>query len=297
MRTGAAAGSALLLSVPSSAKGQVAFQGTFGGPHGQFSIGVGSPAFAAVAVSSLALGIGANIAVFTIINALLLRPLPYPDADRLVRVFEVDPRAGRYPGPVSPINYFAWRDRMSAFEQTTLFRRVSFNVSMATSAVQVEGFRVDAAFFPLLGVVPALGRGFSPDEMKPGRDDVVLLTDGFWRRQFGGSASILGQSLLVDGTRCTVVGVLPASFSIFRVLNRELQVFRPLVVDATDHEQSLNVYARLKPGIPVDAASAELATVYTTLPIRGHQWWFTDDSRPWSGYGRPINLCKNRCLH
>jgi putative ABC transport system permease protein len=230
------------------------------------------PAFTLVSILSLALGLGVNAAVFSLTRELLLRPLPYAEADRLVRVFEVDRRAGRYPGPVSPINYFAWRERMNGFEQTTMFRRVSFNVSMATSAVQVEGFRVDSAFFPLLGVVPALGRGFSPDEMKPGRDNVVLLTDGFWHRQFGGAESILGQSLVVDGTRCTVVGVLPATFSIFRVLNRELQVFRPLVVDPTDHEQSLNVYARLKPGVSVDAASAELATVYTTLPIPGHQW-------------------------
>jgi putative ABC transport system permease protein len=230
------------------------------------------PAFTMVAVLSLALGLGVNAAVFSLTRELLLRSLPYRDADRLVRVFEVDRQAGRYPGPVAPANYNAWRGRINAFEQSTMFRRVSFNVSMASSAVQVEGFQVDATFFPMLGVGPAMGRGFNVSDTEPGRDNVVLLTDGFWRRQFGADDAIVGHSILVDGTPCTIVGVLPASFSIFRVLNRELQIFRPIVVDWTDREQSLNVYAKVKPGVSVEMAGAEMSTVYASLPIPGHQW-------------------------
>jgi predicted permease len=124
----------------------------------------------------------------------------------------------------------------------------------------------------MLGVVPALGRGFTVRDTEPGRDNVVLLTDGFWRRQFGASDAIVGQSIIVDGTPCTIVGVLPASFSIFRVLNRELQVFRPIVVDWMDREQSLNVYAKLRPGVSVDMASAELSTIYASLPVPVHRW-------------------------
>src|SRR5262249_17378094 len=147
-----------------------------------------------------------------------------------------------------------------------------FNLSMASSAVQVEGFQVDAAFFPMLGVSPAIGRAFAAADMEPGRDNIVLLTDGFWRRQFGADEGIVGRSIVVDGTPCTIAGVLPASFAIFRVLNREVQVFRPIVVDPTDREQSINVYAKLKPGVSVETASAEMSTLYASLPIPGRQW-------------------------
>jgi len=230
------------------------------------------PAFTVISVLSLALGLGVNAAVFSLTRELLLRPLPYRDADRLVRVFEVDRLEGMYPGPVAPANYFAWRDRISAFDQITMFRRVSFNVSMASFAVQVEGFQVDATFFPMLGIAPAIGRGFTAQDTQPGRDNVVLLTDAFWRRQFGANGAIIGQSIVVDGMPCTIVGVLPASFSIFRVINRELQLFRPIVVDPTDPEQSINVYAKLKRGVSAEMASAELSTVYASLPIPGHRW-------------------------
>src|SRR5262252_875674 len=229
------------------------------------------PAFTLISVLSLALGLGVNAAVFSLTRELLLRPLPYRDADRLVRVFEVDRLEGMYPGPVAPANYFAWRDRISAFDQITMFRRVSFNVSMASFAVQVEGFQVDATFFPMLGIAPAIGRGFTAQDTQPGRDNVVLLTDAFWRRQFGANGAIIGQSIVVDGMPCTIVGVLPASFSIFRVINRELQLFRPIVVDPTDPEQSINVYAKLKRGVSAEMASAELSTAYASLPIPGYR--------------------------
>jgi hypothetical protein len=187
-------------------------------------------------------------------------------------VFETSPTLGRSSAPITPVNYVAWRDRVDAFEQTAMFRRVSFNVSMKTSAVQVEGFQVAPAFFPMLGVEPALGRGFTDEDAQPGRDGVVLLSNGFWRRQFAADPAIVGQSIDVDGTPCTVVGVLPSSFKIYRVLNRELDLFRPLVLDATDREQSLNVYAKLKPTVSLDSARAQMATVYSTLPIPNQLW-------------------------
>jgi len=230
------------------------------------------PAFTLISALSLALGLGVNASVFSLTRELLLRPLPYLDADRLVRVFEVDRRGGLYPGPVAPANYYAWRGRINAFDQTTIFRRVSFNVSMKSTAVQVEGFQIDAAFFPMLGVAPVLGRGFTAQDTQPGRDNVVLLTDGFWRRQFGADIAIVGQSIVVDGTQCAVVGILPASFSIYRVLNRELQLFRPIVIDPADPEQSINVYAKLKRDVSAETASAELSTIYASLPIPEHRW-------------------------
>ena len=230
------------------------------------------PVLSAVAVMTLALGLGVNTAIFSLTREVLLRPLPYKDADRLVRVFESSRTLRRPSAPTAPVNYVAWRDRVDAFEQTAAFRRVSFNVSMNTIAVQVEGFQVTPEFFPLLGVEPVLGRGFSEEDALPGRNAVVLLTNGFWHRQFAADSAVVGKAIDVDGTPCTIIGVLPSSFKIFRILNRELDLFQPLVFDTTDREQSINVYAKLKPGVSLDIARAQMATVYSSLPIPSHVW-------------------------
>ncbi len=216
-----------------------------------------------MAVSTLALGLGVNAAIFSLTRTVLLRPLPYRDADRLVMVNEASPSRGISFAPPAPANYVAWRDRVDAFELTAAWRRERFNVSTATSAVSVEAFRIAPAFF---------GRGFRDDEALRGADDVVLLSDGFWRRQFSGDPSILGRAVVVDGTPCLVVGILPASFQIFRVLNHDVDLFRPFVLDATDRNQSINVYAKLRHGATVDAARTQLATAYASLPIPDHAW-------------------------
>jgi len=224
------------------------------------------PAFTIVAVATLALGFGVNAAVFSLTRTVLLRPLPYRDADRLVQVNETFvSRAGV--GGVAPANYLAWRERVTAFEETTFFRRVQFNVSVRTRAVQVEGFLVAPSFFRTIGVDITLGRGFADDESQPGRDTVVILSDGFWRRVFDADPSVVGRSVAVDGTPCTIVGVLPPGYKIFHVLNRELDIYRPLVMDPTERTESLNVWAKLKPGVPVTTADTQLKTVYATLPL------------------------------
>ena len=227
---------------------------------------------AVIAVATLALGLGINAAIFSLTRDVLLRPLPYRDADRLVQVFEKSQPLGVDSAPTAPVNYAAWRDRVGAFEHTAFFRRVSFNAATRTTPAQVEGFRVSPGFFPLLGVEPMLGRNFTDDDARPGRDGVVMLGNGFWHRRFDGDPAIVGQTIVVDATPCVVVGVLPPSFKIFRVLNRELDVFRPFVLDATDREQSMIVWARLKRGVSLEGARAEMATAYATLPIRDHQW-------------------------
>jgi putative ABC transport system permease protein len=230
------------------------------------------PIFPAVAVTTLALGLGVNAAIFSLTREVLLRPLPYRDADRLVRVFEVSRALGVASAPIAPVNYVGWRDHVDTFEHTAVFRRVAFNVSLRTSAAQVEGFQIAPAFFPMLGIELALGRGFTAEDAQPGHDAVVLLSNGFWRRQFAADSAIVGQSINVDGIPCTVVGVLPSSFKIFRVLNREVDLFRPFVLDATDREQSINVYAKLKPGVSLDSARAQMTTRYSSLPIPDHLW-------------------------
>jgi putative ABC transport system permease protein len=250
------------------------------------------PVFPAVAVATLALGLGVNAAIFSLTREVLLRPLPYRDADRLVRVFETSRTLGVASAPIAPVNYIEWRDLVDEFEQTAVFRRVAFNVSMKTNAVQVEGFQIAPAFLPMLGIEPALGRLFTNEDAQPGRDAIVLLSNGFWRRQFAADSTIVGQSIDVDGTPCTVVGVLPSSFKISRVLNREVDLFRPFVLDTTDREQSINVYAKLKPDVSLNSARAQMTTVYSSLPIPDHLW--TADvallSTSFAANARPILL-------
>jgi putative ABC transport system permease protein len=251
------------------------------------------PILPAVAIITLTLGLGVNAAIFSLTREVLLRPLPYRNADRLVRVFETSVALGQTSVGLSPANYAAWRARVDAFESVGVFRRVSFNVASADApAMQVEGFVVGPDFFPTLGIVPAIGRGFAKDDARPGHDRVVLITDGFWRRRFGASAAIVGRSIEVDGAPCTVVGVLPSSFRIFRVLNRELELFRPIVLDPTDREHSISVYARLRPGVTIEQARTQLRTAYATLPIPEALWGpdVMELSKTFAANARPILL-------
>jgi len=230
------------------------------------------PGFTLVTVATLALGFGVNAAVFSLTRTVLLRPLPYRDADRLVQVNEANTARSLGTAPVAPANYVAWRERVDVFEETTFFRRVQFNVSTTSRAIQVEGFTVAPGFFPMLGIEPAIGRGFAAEEAAAGRDNVVLVTDSFWRRFFDADAAAVGRVITVDGVRCTVIGVLPSSFKIFHVLNRELDLFRPLVLEPTDRVQSINLWAKLKHGVAAETAEAELSTIYRTLPITEQGW-------------------------
>jgi len=229
------------------------------------------PGFTIVAIATLALGLGVNTAVFSLTRTVLLRPLPYRDSDRLVQVNQTFVgRTGL--GAVAPAYYLDWRERVTAFEDTTFFRRVQFNVSTRARAVQVEGFLVAPNFFTMIGASVAHGRGFANDASQPGRDNVVILSDGFWRRLFDGDPAAVGRSVTVDGTPCTIVGVLPPTFRIFHVLNRELDIYRPLVMDPTDRNEALNVWAKLKPGGSVESADAQLKTVYATIPNLERGW-------------------------
>src|SRR5262245_23056591 len=148
------------------------------------------PLVAIVAMATLALGLGVNAAIFSLTREVLLRPLPYRDADRLVQVFETHRTRGTGPAASAPVNYVAWRERVDTFEQTALFRRESFNVSSGATPVQAEGFRTSPGFFSMLGIAPQLGRDFIDDETQPGRDTAVLLSSGFWRRQFSADPQI-----------------------------------------------------------------------------------------------------------
>ena len=170
---------------------------------------VRSPGFTVVAVLTLGLGIGANTAIFSVVNAVLLRPLPYPEPSRLVSVAERRPNGA--PGSVSYQNFLDWR-KDAALESMALFRTQSYNVGGADRPERIAGALVSAEYFRVLGLSPAEGRFFLQGEDTPGRDRVAVISYGVWQRRFGGDPAVVGRSLTVDGRGLTVVGVAPAGF-------------------------------------------------------------------------------------
>jgi putative ABC transport system permease protein len=236
------------------------------------------PGFTAVAIVTLAVGFGVNAAIFSLTRTVLLRPLPYRDVDRLVLIGEASAARRTSYSAVVPANYVAWRQRVTAFADTAAWRFVYFTLSgQIDPPIRVQGVIAAPAFFPLLGITPLLGRQFTPDDARPGNDHVLILGNGFWRRELGADPHIVGRTLTVDGTPCTVVGVLPETFKFFHVLNRELEIWRPFVLDATDREHSINLYGKLKPDVTLSAARAELAAVYAALPAEAFRDNWTAD--------------------
>jgi putative ABC transport system permease protein len=235
------------------------------------------PGFTVVIIATLALGFGVNAAVFSLTRTVLLRPLPYRDRDRLVQVDEMNRTRGAAPGGVVPANYVLWRTRATSFDLTAAWRFVYFSLSGEIGPMHVQGGLVEPTFFKVLGVIPSLGRDFADDEGLTNQGNVVLLTNGFWQRQFGGRADVIGRRLVVDGTACTIVGVLPPTFKFFHVLNRDLDIWRPFTVDPADREHSVSVYARLRAGATVDDSRAEMSTVFSSLPAASFRDGWTPD--------------------
>jgi putative ABC transport system permease protein len=224
------------------------------------------PGFTAAVLVTLALGIGANTAVFTILDSVLLRPLPYTDPDRLVRIWESNPGRGWPRFSVSQPNFLDWREQAGgAFERLAASTSRPVNLSAGGEAERIPGLAVTHDFFPLLGVRPLLGRDFLPEEDAPGRGDrVVILGRGLWQSRFGGDPGIIGRVLPIDDLPHTVVGVVPEFHW------GTSQVFVPLRPDP--HEQRadrrLSVYGRLRPEAPLQQGQAELAGVAARLASR-----------------------------
>ena len=217
-----------------------------------------SPGFAAVAVAVLALGIGANTAIFTVVNTVLLEPLPYPEPDRILRVGRQFPEGVGY--SVSIPRYMTWRQN-DVFGSFTLYDQVSIgmNVGSADPPVQVKGLHVSAEYFRVFGARFALGRDFSTEEDLPGGPAVAVLSDPLWRSQFGGDQGLLGRTILLNGVPHTVIGVLGPDFH----AETEPEIWVPLQADpnTTNFANYLFSAGRLKPGIPVSAAQAHMKLV------------------------------------
>lgn len=225
-----------------------------------------NPGFTTVAVLTLALGIGANTAVFTVADALLLRPPPFDHAERLHWIYDVNDTLRQTVndavGP-SPGNFIDWRGQNRSFDYMVAWRNWWFSVagSSGGSAVaeQVRGVNVSPTFFDMLGVQAVLGRTFRPEEEEAGRDQVVVLTDGFWQRRFGGDPNIVGKTILVDGRPFSIIGVLPSDFYF---LWPDSAMFMPMTVDGEFRNlrssHSIVVLARLAAGVTRSDAQAEM---------------------------------------
>jgi predicted permease len=221
------------------------------------------PGFAAVAVLTLAVGIGGTSAVFSVARGVLLRPLPFRDPDRLVLVYERNLVRDRPRNVVNPGNYLEWRDRNTSFEGIAAFGNPGSTVQRGQDAPErLEGGAVTANFFDVLGVAPALGRAFTADDARPGAPEVVVLSDGFFRRRFDADASAVGHTLTVNGAPATVVGVMPPAMA----LPPGAEIWRVLRegeggMQRGTRGRSLLAVARLKPGVDVGSARAEMATL------------------------------------
>jgi putative ABC transport system permease protein len=229
-------------------------------------------AFTAVAVITLALGIGANTAIFSVVNELLLRPLPYGDADRIVMLWEVTPE-GRHQNTTSRANFRAWRDQSTSYDYIAAFTDQRFNL---TGDGEPEELSVQFALpdiFKVLGVDPILGRALLPEDAEAGKPPVAVLSYGLWQRRFGGQSSVIGQPITLNGVKFTVIGVMPPNFQ-FHIKQRsgtgrpaELWTVLPMPTGSGANERGrfLSVVARLKDGVPVDQAAAELRTIEARL--------------------------------
>ena len=227
-----------------------------------------NPGFSVAAIVVLALGIGANTAIFSVVNAVLLRPLPFPDPGRLAMVYHVPPQEG-FPGmkifAVSPANFLDWHAQSHSFDGMSIFHGTTMTLTGGSQPEAVAGLVVSNEFFPLLAVTPALGRTFTPEEDRDGHGNVVVLSNGFWQSRFGGDPQAIGKSLTLNGRPFTVIGVMPARFH----FPDQGQYFVPL--SWTDQDRAVRnnhnyvVIARVKRGVSMQQAQAEMNTISKRL--------------------------------
>lgn len=223
--------------------------------------------FTAVAVLTLALGIGANTAMFSVLNTYLFRALPYPQSERLVRIFRTSIHSQSWPH--SPGNFFDQREKNDVFEKMVAFNGISPNLAEpGEPAERLRGLAASADFFPALGVQPALGRVFTPEEHETGADRVVVLSDRFWMKRFGGDPSVIGRSLRMDGLDVKVIGVMPPG-SDHPLLWGTVDVWRPLAFNAEGRRSRgsnyLRAFARLKPGVTIAQADQAMKTLAANI--------------------------------
>jgi predicted permease len=218
---------------------------------------------------TLALCLGANVAIYGVIHAVLLEPLPFPDPERLVTVYNSYPGAGATRGGNGSFDFFQRREKIEGFEEVAIYQGAGSTVGEAGGAERVPSLRVTPSFFPLLGIEPALGRAFTDDEMDPGNERKVLLTHGYWTEQLGGDPNVLEREMRIDGRPYEIVGVLPEDLSMpFRA---EARFFLPLAFNEVErsierwHSNNYEMIARLREGATVEQAAAQNAALNDAL--------------------------------
>ena len=229
------------------------------------------PGFTAIAVITLALGIGANTAMFSVINAVLLRPLPYRDPARLVTIWEQSPERDMYQLPVSLANMRDWIDQNQSFEQISAYTFTNLNLTGTGEPARLGTVRASANLFPLVGAIPTIGRSFLPEEDKEGANHVVILGHALWQSRFGSDPGIVGKPLTLNNQSYTVVGVMasnsqfPVGFGYMgKVLNDPIDLYVPLAASGREIERgnySFFAIGRLKPGVTIGQARAEMTTI------------------------------------
>ncbi|MFI5177103.1 MAG: ABC transporter permease [Vicinamibacterales bacterium] len=222
-----------------------------------------SPGFTVVAVLTLALGIGATTAIFSVVNGVLLRPLPYPDPEALVRVHEIVPQYGLF--SVAPASFLDWRQQNTVFEHMATYSGASATITGASGPERVQGLQVSWDLFPLLRVQPLLGTMFTADQDKPGAPGVVILSYGMWQQRFGGDPGVIGRSITMSGAPVTIVGVMPAEFYF---PSRTPEFWRPIALNPANASRGghfLGVVARLKSGVTLDRAGVEMKAIAERL--------------------------------
>ena len=232
-----------------------------------------SPGLSIVAIVALALGIGANTAIFSVVNGVLLRPLPFPNPDALMAVFETDQQRGQVRGSYSYPNFFDLREQNNVFEKIAAYHSSDYILTGSGDATRLQGAVVTWDIFPLLGVAPALGRSFVSDEDKPAESGrVVVLSHALFEKRFNSDPGLINQSITLDGYKYTVIGVMPRAFQ-FPVQNEPVELWTTIAGDAAGASPMtaqrgahfLNLVARLKPGVTQDQAQADVNTIATRL--------------------------------
>ncbi len=235
-----------------------------------------SPGAAAIAILALGIGIGVNTAAFISLKAMVLRPLPFRDLNRIVTLWETPAKSRAERESVSPANFLDWKEQVRSYQHVAAFRWWDVNLTGVDDPERLQGYAVSPEFFPLLGMAPELGRGFARAEAEPGHDQVVVLSHGFWQRRFGSDRRILGRTISLDGRAFTVVGVMPEDFD----FPLTTDVWAPLALSPQERSErgvrDLHVMGRLKPGVSLNQARAELTTVAGRLERRYPQ---TNDGR------------------
>ncbi|HKS95965.1 MAG TPA: ABC transporter permease, partial [Terriglobia bacterium] len=222
-----------------------------------------NPGFTAVAVLTLALGIGANTAIFSVVNAVILRPLPYPDSARLVTIWVTEPSGPGNLYPDTGPDLVDWKAQNQVFDTMAGVTITGAALTGTSEPLQLQGFEVSPEAFALLGASPVLGRNFTAEETQPGHDGVVILSYGLWQRAFGGEASVVGSKIMLDGRPYVVVGVMSREFQAPRIWGNKAEYWIPLNLQAPAWRKSRGnhwmwVLARMKPGVTLERASTEM---------------------------------------